>query len=197
MNGEWVERLVARIRATSEHHAPPLFVAIDGRSGAGKSTLAAAVAARVGATLIDGDDFYGGGTAGEWDAMRPAERVEHCIDWRRQRAVLETLADGEPATWYPYDWERNDGSREVRPVVRPAADVVILEGVYSARPQLADLFALTVLLIVDDDVRQELVRRREGEQYQAEWEQRWASAEEHYFATVNLPECYDMILSQC
>jgi uridine kinase len=49
----------------------PLLVALDGRSGAGKPTLARAVGALVGALVIDGDDFYRGGTDGYWDAQGP------------------------------------------------------------------------------------------------------------------------------
>lgn len=86
----WRE-LVDRIAELSRERLTPLLVAIDGRSGAGKSILAAAVIAELEAAVIDGDDFYSGGSAVKWDAMTPAERVDHCMDWRRQLAVLETL----------------------------------------------------------------------------------------------------------
>ncbi len=46
--------------------------------------------------------------------------------------MLENLRQRQPATWRPYDWESDDGSF--------GADIVILDGAYSARPQLADLF---------------------------------------------------------
>ena len=39
----------------------PVVVALDGRSGVGKSTLATAIADRLGAVVIEGDDFYAGG----------------------------------------------------------------------------------------------------------------------------------------
>lgn len=64
---------------------PPLVVAIDGRSGAGKSTLARALG-RVLATrgltvtIIEGDDFYAGGTAERWDRRSAAENARHVID---------------------------------------------------------------------------------------------------------------------
>src|SRR5579862_4991483 len=92
------ELLVRRIRELAAGRPPPLLVAIDGRSGAGKSTLAAEVAVLTGAAVVDGDDFYAGGTAAEWDALTPAERAGRCVDWRRQREVLAALARGEPAT---------------------------------------------------------------------------------------------------
>jgi cytidylate kinase len=50
-----------------------VLVALDGRSGADKSTLARQVGADLGALVIDGDDFYRGGTDAHWDVLGPAE----------------------------------------------------------------------------------------------------------------------------
>jgi len=63
--------------------------------------------------------------------------------------------------------------------------IVILEGVYSARPELADLLDLRVLLTVPDDVRCARLLAREGTP--GPCEQQWLEAEEHYFA-VGMPE---------
>lgn len=51
----------------------PGFVGLDGRSGSAKSTLARALADLLAAdgptvTIIEGDDFYAGGSAATWDA---------------------------------------------------------------------------------------------------------------------------------
>jgi uridine kinase len=164
------EQLVEHIRDLARSKAPVL-VALDGRSGAGKSSLAKRVAHEFDAVIIEGDDFYAGGTPEQWDAMTPEERAGHCIDWPRQRQLLEALAAGSPATYRPYDWEVNDGSLAAPASVSPAA-VVILEGAYSARPELSDLIDLRVLLHVDDPVRERRLRQREGEHYRAEWEAR-------------------------
>ena len=109
--------LAGHIRRIGRVRPGPILVALDGRSAAGKSTLAAVVAPLVGAVVIDGDDFYSGGTAETWDAMSAAEKASHCMDWRRQRPVLEKLARGEVATWHPYDWEADDGSLAPTPVI--------------------------------------------------------------------------------
>jgi uridine kinase len=172
----------------------PVLVALDGRGGAGKSTLAGELAATTGVVVIDGDDFYSGRSAQEWDAMTPAERVEHCLDWRRQRSVLETLYRGEVATWQPYDWDADDGGLADRTLLCDPTWVVLLEGAYSARPELADLLDLRVLLSVPDEVRREQLRAREGERYRAEWEARWAAAEDYYFEHVMPPVAFDLVL---
>jgi uridine kinase len=186
--------LVDLIAESGRDRIGPLIVAIDGRSGAGKSTLAAGLATEVGAAVIDGDDFYSGGTTAQWDAMDPSERSRRCIDWRRQRSVLEPIARGEETTWHAYDWDTDDGRLSDRALsLRPPA-VVILEGAYSARPELADLLGLRVMLDVPDQVREQRLRLREGEHYRKEWEARWASAEEYYFENVMPPAAFDLVL---
>jgi len=192
--GDPVEVLTRRILELAEGRVQPLLVAIDGRSGAGKSTLAATVSARTAAAVIDGDDFYAGGSADMWDAMTPSQMVDHCIDWRRQRAVLDDLSHRRIGSWFPYDWDADDGSLSTIPRICQPADVVILEGAYSARPELADLLTLRVLLDTPPLIRRQRLLEREGEQYRAEWEARWARAEEHYFETGTGVAPFDLII---
>ena len=169
----------------------PVLVALDGRSGVGKSTLAGRVGAD--ALVIDGDDFYRGGDDAYWDALGPAEKVDLAIDWRRQRTLLECLRRGEPATWSPYDWDADDG-RLAGEITAAPAGVVILDGAYSARPELADLFSLRVLLDAPRDIRRARLLQREGTQYRAEWEARWSEAEDLYFDRLMPPSAFDLVL---
>ena len=185
--------LCQRIAAFRAAAASPLLVALDGRSGAGKSTLAQQVAARTAALVIDGDDFYRGGDDAYWHARSPAEKVDLVIDWRRQRSLLTKLSRGETARWRPYDWEADDGRLGEAISAGPAA-VVILDGAYSARPELADLFALRALLDLPRAVRRERLLQRERERYRAEWEARWSEAEDLYFETLMPPGSFDLVL---
>lgn len=171
------------------------LVALDGRSGVGKSTLAAAVAERTGAAVIDGDDFYAGGPAALWDAMTAEQKTDHVIDWRRQRAVLECLARGQSASWHPYDWDADDGSFSSRLLTCAPSGVVVLEGAYSARPELADLLSLRVLLDLPRRERRRRLLEREGARYRAVWEARWSESEDHYFGVVMPPPAFDLVLS--
>jgi para-aminobenzoate synthetase len=157
--------------------------------------LAAVAAGKTGAAVIDGDDFYSGGSAQAWDAMTASQLVEHCIDWRSQRTVLEDLSQSRTASWWPYDWELDDGSsRSKIPFTCQPSDVVILEGAYSARPELADLLGLRILLDTPPLIRRQRLLEREGEQYRAEWETRWARAEEHYFKMVTAEAAFDLVI---
>lgn len=181
-----------------------MFVGIDGRSGAGKSILAETVSqnfveAGDGAdwvTVIEGDDFYGGGSAEMWDQRAASERVDLVIDWRTQRDVLDRLRRHGVAEWHGFDWDAEDWDSEIVPLAAApttarAAPVVVLEGAYSCRPE-HDLLDMRVLLEVPRDVRRQRLRDREGDVYQADWEARWSAAEDYYFGTVMPPERFDL-----
>lgn len=51
-----------------------------------------------------------------------------------------------------------------------------------------------VLLDTPEEVRRQRLLDREGNQYRADWEARWAEAELHYFATVMPPGAFDLVL---
>ncbi|MDZ4374043.1 MAG: hypothetical protein U1C74_21820 [Phenylobacterium sp.] len=168
----------------------PHIVGLDGRSGVGKSTVAAALAERLEAAVIAGDDFFAGGVAIRDDS--PESRAAACIDWTRQRCVLEALRTGREADWRAFDWEAFDGrlcDRATRVAPRP---VVILEGVYSARPELHDLLDTRVLLTLPDSLRNTRLRNREGAL--GPWERQWQEAEDVYFAQIMPLDRFDLIL---
>jgi uridine kinase len=209
--GSWVAEptrtLIDRLRQLLVTGQGPLIVGIDGRSGTGKSTLAAAVSngfAKSGddgvVTVIEGDQFYAGGSAATWDRRSAAERADRVIDWRRQREVLDSLRSGRAAEWHSFDWDAEDWESEVVPLapvplVARATPVIIVEGAYSCRPELHDLLDLRVLMDIPRDLRRSQLLERDGHAYRADWEARWSSAEDHYFATVMPPERFDLLIS--
>jgi hypothetical protein len=93
--------------------------------------LAKALAERLDACVIEGDDFYAGGIGLRADS--PALRAAACIDWRRQRLVLEALAAGWEACWRAFDWDAFDGRLCNEPTKVKPRLIAILEGVYAAR----------------------------------------------------------------
>jgi uridine kinase len=171
-------------------------VALDGRSGTGKSTVAASLGRALGAAVVNCDDFYAGGTDADWAARTPAERADEAIDWRRVRAeVVEPLRAGRTATWVPYDWDEGQGPSP-QAITMPAAPIVVLDGAYTARPELGDIVDLTVLLELDDDaLRRERVRAREGDEFTDSWYAVWDAAEDHYFTKVRPRESFAVVLA--
>ena len=167
-----------------------MIVAIDGRSGVGKSTLAGELAQLLGATVIDGDDFFAGGVTLRSDD--PQQRAADCIDWRRLRPVLEALRKGQPASWHAFDWEAFDGSLEQTSTVARSSRFVVLEGVYSGRPELADLVDLRIVVRMPEARRMRQLVEREGTL--GPWELQWHEAEEHYFSHTMPAERFDLII---
>lgn len=193
--------LIERVRSEFVDRGNPLFVGLDGRSGTGKSTAAAALVRRLGsvATVIDGDDFYAGGSAATWDGRTTAQKVAQVIDWHRQRVVLQDLHERGAAVWHPFDWESPDWDSDqsplsIEPIHAVATPVVVLEGAYSCRPELHDLLDLRVLLEVSSDIRRRRLLEREGEEYRTDWESRWSAAEDHYFGTVMPAHRFDLVV---
>ena len=195
------DQVVAAIQQHLAHQSPPILVALDGGSGSGKSTLAALVAARVNGTVIPGDDFFAADIPeSAWDTRIPAEKVRDCIDWRRLRAeVLKPLLAGQTARWHAFDFEsglRPDGTYGMKTTYeeRSPAPVIVLDGIYSTRPELADLVDLSVLVNVPVAVRHTRLAAREEADFLAAWHTRWDAAENYYFTQVRPADSFDLVV---
>jgi uridine kinase len=201
--------LASRLRALARDRERPLFVGLDGRSGTGKSTLASATAVllaaaqpAVGMCVIDGDDFYAGGSAATWDRRSAREKADRVIDWARQRDLLIRLRDSGEGSWFPFDWEATNWDTDevplaAHPVEVTAGAIVLLEGAYSCRPELGEQLDLRILLQAPSDVRRARLIAREGQEYWTDWTGRWDSAEHYYFGTVMPPDRFDIVLGSC
>jgi molybdopterin-guanine dinucleotide biosynthesis protein A/uridine kinase len=189
-----ISELVAERRAEADR---PVVIAIDGPSCAGKSILATAVALRSGATVVEGDDFYRHTlprlTATQRSAMSDAAVVDAVIDWERLRdEALLPLRAGGSATYQPYDWDADDGRLAPPKTIQPA-DLIIVEGVYAARPELADLVDAAVYLGIDPLTRARRYVEREND---PDWVPFWERGEEHYFGAVRPPSSFDLQLDE-
>lgn len=172
----------------------PVVVALDGPSGAGKSWLATALALQRPATVVHGDDFYNPRlaslTVSERHEMAVAEIAESVIDWRRLRAeALEPLVGGQRACFTPYDWEAEDGRLGRLTTQLAPAQLVIVDGVYSGRPELAELVDVAVWVQVDEKIRRQRLLERADH---PDWRDFWQRGEQHYFASVRRPSTFDL-----
>lgn len=75
----------------------------------------------------------------------------------------------------------------------PASRFVVLEGVYSCRPELRPFLALTVLVETDTAVRWQ--RQLERGQDSTVWIHRWERAETHYFKQILADLEFDVTVS--
>ena len=195
-----VDPLVAAIRARSVS-TRALVVVIDGRSGSGKSTVARTVAQATDAVIVACDDFFAASvTNAEWDRRTPEQRAADAIDWRRlKREAIEPLRVGRTARWHAFDFlagPRSDGSYPLQRISTELAPrpVVLLDGAYSARPELADVVDLSVLVEAAKATRQARLAAREAPDFLQQWHARWGPAEDYYFEHVRPPSAFDVVL---
>lgn len=184
--------LIEVIRERGRELARPCVVAVDGRSGAGKSTLAARIVEALGACVLDGDGFFAGGVTVRSDT--PQDRARDCIDWKRQRPVLESLRAGREASYAAFDWAAFDGRLAAEPTVVEPRPVVLFEGVYTARPELSDLVDLRLLLQIGGATRVARLLAREGSI--TAWERQWHEAEDWYFTHLAPTHAFDVIVRE-
>jgi uridine kinase len=189
---EAAELVAERIRACRpEAKSTVVVVALDGYSAAGKSTVAAAVAGHLDAAIVHVDYFYRDMAEEGRLRLSPVEGVDRYFDWERLRAeALLPLMDRRRAQFRCFDWATGAGlSGEV--TVEPR-DIVIVEGVYSARPEFDDLLRLKILVESPEDERQ---RRRRQRHDPNSWERRWDSAERHYFENLRPRSAFDLVVA--
>jgi uridine kinase len=175
------------------------LVAIDGPGGSGKSTLAAELSARLQGqgqvTVVHGDDFYRPMPAEERLLLSPPDGYRLYFDWQRLRdQVLAPLAAGTPGRYQRYDWPSGTlAAGEAHQV--PRSGTVIVEGVYTARPELASYYDLTIWV---DTPKQTCMRRlnnRGHDHGPGNWNVRWRAAEEHYCAATQPRTRLDLTVS--
>jgi len=170
----------------------PLVIALDGPSAAGTSTLAAKLGPRLAASVVEGDDFYRDIPEVQRWALTAAQGAEEYFDWRRLRhEVLEPLRAGRPAQYHPFSWLPAGGLDDRMVTVDPTP-IIVLEGVYTGRPQLRDLVDLAVLVETPAQERQRRLMVR-GDGYDAWWP-RWGAAEDHYFTAISPRQSFDLVI---
>jgi uridine kinase len=161
-----------------------LVVAIDGHGTAGKSTIAGDVAGATGAALVHTDDFFQ-----QPSAAHPPLRQYY--DWRRIRTqALEPLRARRRVAFRRFDWSRGTGLDGV--VTVAPADLILLEGVFSAAPELSDLVDRSVFV---DTPKQERLRRLRIQVTPENWDADWLVAQQTYFDLTRRPSSFDLVVS--
>ncbi len=160
--------LARRVHAAPPSLGPVRLVAVDGPAGSGKSTFAGRLAAALtDATVVHVDDLLEG-----WaDLPHFWSRVE---EW-----LLEPLRAGSPGRYRPYDWIAGGFADEW--VAVPAAGVLLVEGVSSARAAIRPELTDSVFITAPRSLRLDRGLARDGAALRPEWE-RWMAAEDAHFA---------------
>ena len=171
----------------------PVAVGVDGQGGSGKSTFAGELAGILPITsrIVQGDDFYSDIPAGEKALLGPGEGYEGFFDWRRLNSeVLASIRDRASVLHYQqYDWD-SEALGEWFELSMP--EVVIVEGIYTLRPELRDAFDVTVFIQASAETRvKRQTSRAENSRF---WIEQWMAAEEFYVANKGPWEWVDFVV---
>ena len=158
------------------------LVAIDGPSGAGKTWFADRLAKELDAPVVHTDDLLDG-----WD--------DQFTFWGRlEERVLDPLRHGRVARYEPYLWHRRRfGGRPVR--IEPA-DVVLVEGVSSARRVIRPELSYAIFVSAPAGLRLSRALARDGGDDVAfrAYLERWRFAEDRHFAEDGTAEEADLVV---
>lgn len=184
-----LEKFIRKFDQIPKSHMT-LIVGIDGGGAAGKSTLAAKLQEldnRV--TVVHMDDFY----RPSWERkFIDEETIGGNWDWERVRnQVLNPLRNNEPSRYQIYDWV-SDKMTDLYEV--PIGGIVIVEGCYSIRNELAPLYDVRIWVESPREFRLERGVQRDGDVSRHMWENIWLPAEDRYFELQRPSERADVII---
>jgi uridine kinase len=160
------DRVLAEVWALVPTSARPVVVAVDGPVGAGKTTFADALAAVADRLVVRAtlDDFHFPRVY-RHAAGRTGETVwTRAFDYRAVRRELLEPWRREPGTPYRRRWHDPVSDTPVRddPEPVPEGGVLLVDGVFAQRPELADLWDLVIYLDAPTEVRVPRMAARDG-----------------------------------
>jgi uridine kinase len=175
--------LAGRIRSAPARLGPVRLVAVDGPAGAGKSTFAGRLARALRAT---------GATVGE---IHTDDLLDDWADivafWPRlDTGVLRPLRDNRPGSYRRYDWP---AARFAESVPVPVPDVLVVEGVTSARAVIRPELTLSVFVTAPRELRLTRGLERDGAHLEPQW-LRWLVDEDAHFAVDRTAEHADLVV---
>ncbi len=192
MNSADIENLIDILRAIPRKQSA-LLIGIDGCGGSGKSRLARTLASAFShATIVEMDDFYLPSSLRKDKEFIPGQ-IGPLFDWRRlKNQVLVPLSQNSRAKYQRYDW--NSDSLAEWHTISPE-ELVIIEGVYSTRRELADFYDFRIWVECPREVRLARGIARDGEGMRKRWESEWMPMEDTYVEGHRPHEAADCVIN--
>jgi uridine kinase len=159
------------------------LVGIDGLGGSGKSTLTERIrhqleTTQLTVTIVHNDDFYFP-SAIRSKLSPQLKPIGADFDWIRLRdQVLVPLRSNQIADYVRYDWpsDRLAECHEIQP-----HGIVLIEGVYSTRAELRDLYDYRIWVDCPSELRLSRGVARDRTVALSLWVDEWMPAEERYY----------------
>jgi uridine kinase len=186
------EQLIRSIDLIQKKHST-LLIGIDGCGGSGKSTLANKLKDEYSnVTVVHMDDFYL--PTSQLINLHPAQKpIGADVDWKRVlNQVLEPISRNNEGHYQRYDWVKDDLA-EWNTV--PIGGMVVIEGVYSIRKELAAKYDFTIWVDCSRETRLARGLERDGEEARDVWENNWMIAEDIYVEVDKPYERADLVVN--
>lgn len=171
------QQLVILINSLSKKQST-LLIGIDGCGGSGKSTLANKLREECSnVTVIHMDDFY----LPSYQRIKEEPKKKPIgadFDWKRLlEQVLEPISQKKEGYYQRYDWN-TDELAEWHTV--PIGGIVIIEGVYCIRKELASKYDYRIWVDCSRETRLLRGLKRDGEEARDIWINDWMISEDIY-----------------
>ncbi|MBE6563602.1 MAG: hypothetical protein E7660_07685 [Ruminococcaceae bacterium] len=167
-----------------------VVVALDGRCASGKSTAAEILSKSLDAPVIKTDDFFL-----PFERKTPSRLAETAgnIDYERFFAeVIPNLRENKNFTYKAYSC--SDGT--FYPKTVPASKIMIVEGVYSMRPEFTDSYDIKVFFNVSEKTQLSRLAKRNPKLLDR-FKNEWIPMEEKYFSEMKIKELCDIVIGEC
>lgn len=165
-----------------------VVVAIDGPSASGKSTLGDLLVKKYDALLFHTDHYF------LPKEKKTKERLAESggnVDYMRLKSEIMDNLDQEYLKSDHFNCVTNQ--LEKRDLVKNK-QVIVVEGAYSMHRLLFPYYTLSIFLEIDDDLQQNRILARNGEEMLKKWMSEWIPLENIYFEKENLRMKSDIVI---
>lgn len=176
--------LAARVLRAPPRLGKVRVVAVDGPAGSGKTTFAGRLGRALRGQGVDVAEVHTDDLLEGWTDM--VSFWPRLMEW-----VVEPLRRGEPGRYRVYDWHAKRFEDEWRPL--PVPDVLIVEGVTSARSEAGSFLTFAILVDAPADLRLARGLERDGEWLRDDW-LRWMADEDLHYAADRTAGRTDLVV---